>query len=148
MSVSSDMSPDDLIESSLTESVIGAFFEVYNTLGYGFLEALYIRALHQELESRGHRVAREVLSRASYKGHVIGLQRMDMVVDEKLVVEVKSSAQLHPIAMRQLLNYLRATDLEVGLLLHFGPEPKHYRRVLSQEVRSSKSGRANQEANT
>lgn len=118
-----------LLHEGLTRSVIGAFFEVYNTLGHGLLEHLYVTALERELRARGHVVARELSVRVMYKGEELGVQRLDMVVDHLLVVEVKSTAVLQKIAPRQLFNYLRATDLEVGLLLHFGPQPKFYRIV-------------------
>jgi GxxExxY protein len=121
----------ELIERRLTHSVIGAFFEVYNTLGYGFLEHLYVRAMEWELRARSHRVAREVLVRVQYKESQLGLQRLDLIVDDKLVVEVKASADLHKAASRQLYNYLRATNLRIGLLLHFGPEPVFHRIVCS-----------------
>jgi GxxExxY protein len=118
-----------LIEAHLTHSVIGAFYEVYNTLGYGFLEHIYVMALERELREKGHRVAREVAIRVRYKGADLGIQRMDMVVDEKLLVETKSTETLPKIASRQVYNYLRATGLEVGLLLHFGPEPAFHRII-------------------
>ena len=120
-----------LLHEKLTKSVIGAFFEVYNALGFGFLEHVCVAALECELRSRGHTVAREVGVRVMYKGEVIAVQRLDLVVDDVLVVEVKSSYDLHPAAKRQLYNYLRATCMEVGLLLHFGPEPKFYRQVFT-----------------
>ena len=122
-----------LVQEALTHSVIGAFFEVYNTLGFGFLEHIYVRALERELLARSHRVSRELGVRIWYKGEEIGVQRLDMVVDEKLVVETKSGFELHREAPRQLYNYLRATNLEVGLLLHFGPEPKFFRLVNTQQ---------------
>ena len=117
-----------LIYEELTRSAIGAFYEVYNTLGFGFLEHIYVPALEYELRARGHRIGREVWATVFFKG-VMGKQRLDMVVDEKLVVEVKSAYDLRPGALRQLRNYLCATHLQVGLLLHFGPEPKFYRMV-------------------
>jgi GxxExxY protein len=111
--------------------VIGAFFDVYNTLGFGFLEHIYVMALERELLLRGHRVAREVEVHVAYKGDVLGVQRIDMVVDEKLIVETKSTLELHKAAQRQVFNYLPATKLEIGLLLHFGPEPRFYRLFCS-----------------
>ena len=123
------MSDHQLIEEYLTESVIGAFYEVYNTLGFGFLEQVYVTALERELRARDHVVAREVWVPVSYKGEEISRQRIDMIVDERLVVEAKSTHDLHKSAPRQVYNYLRATRLEVGLLLHFGPEPAFYRLV-------------------
>jgi GxxExxY protein len=125
------MSRIELVEERLTRSVIGAFFEVYNTLGFGFLEHIYVMALERELLSRGHRVAREVDVHVTYKGNILGVQRIDMVVDEKLIVETKSTLELHKAAQRQVFNYLRATRLEVGLLLHFGPEPRFNRLFCS-----------------
>lgn len=121
--------PAGLIEEELTHSVIGAFFDVYNTLGYGFLEHVYAMALERELLARGHRVGREVSVNIAYKGIPLTSQRLDFVVDERLVVEAKSTQILPAFAARQLYNYLRATNLAVGLLLHFGPEPKFYRLV-------------------
>jgi GxxExxY protein len=118
-----------LYEEALTESAIGAFFDVYNTLGFGFLENVYVNALHYELTERGHKVARQFAVRVRYKGREIARQRLDLVVDNKLVIEIKSAYDLHPAAARQLYNYLRATDLEVGLLLHFGPKPRMERLI-------------------
>lgn len=118
-----------LIEEKLTRSVIGAFHEVYNTLEYGYLEHLYVLALERELLARGHHVSREFGVRVMYKGEELGFQRLDMVVDGKLVVEVKSTLELHKGALRQTYSYLKSTNLEVGLLLHFGPEPKFFRAV-------------------
>ena len=119
----------ELIEEQLTHSVIGAFFEVYNTLGFGFLESIYILALEHELIARGHRVDREVGVIVRYKGRVLGRQRIDLIVDGKLLVETKSTFALHRDARRQVHNYLRATRLEVGLLLHFGREPNFFRMI-------------------
>lgn len=116
-----------LIHEPLTRSVIGAFYEVYNALGFGFLEHIYILALERELRARGHQVRREVGVCVMYKGEELGYQRLDMIVDDVLVIEVKSTVELHKGANRQVYNNLRATNLEVGLLLHFGPEPKVHR---------------------
>src|SRR3954471_13665606 len=112
-----------LIDEQLTRSVIGAFYTVYNTLGFGFLERVYMMALERELRDRGHAVGREVYVPVCYKDTVISRQRIDMIVDERLVIEAKSTQELHNSAARQVYNYLRATRLQVGLLLHFGPKP-------------------------
>jgi GxxExxY protein len=119
----------NLFEERLTQSVIGAFFDVYNTLGFGFLEHIYVMALERELLARKHRVAREIAVRVFYKGDLLGQQRLDMIVDNKLIVETKSTYDLHKHAKRQLYNYLRSTNLEVGLLLHFGPTPQFHRVI-------------------
>ncbi len=116
-----------LAEERLTHVIIGAFFRVYNQLGFGFLEHVYAAALERELLRLGLRVAREYWVRIYYDGSELCQQRLDFVVNERVVVEIKSTLQLHKAASRQLRNYLRATNLEVGLLLHFGAEAKFYR---------------------
>ena len=108
-----------LNDEELTYSVIGAFFEVYNTLGFGFLEHIYVLAMERELRARGHKVGREVGVRIMYKGDELGIQRLDMIVDDILVLEIKSTVELHKAAKRQVYNYLRASNLRIGLLLHF-----------------------------
>jgi GxxExxY protein len=123
------MALGELIEERLTHSVIGAFFDVYNTLGFGFLEHVYVKALEIELKERGHLVAREVAVPVFYKGAIVAEQRLDMVVDKKLVVEVKSTQELNGAAARQVYNYLRSTNLKLGLLLHFGPQARFYRSI-------------------
>ena len=143
------MEYEELVEERLTHAVIGAFFEVYNTLGFGFLEHVYVMALERELRDRGHTVAREVAVRIMYKNEHLSTQRLDMIIDDRLVVETKSTHQLHSAAIRQLFNYLRGTNLEVGLLLHFGPEPKFYRQIRKNVQRNApESGSAQPRANT
>jgi GxxExxY protein len=122
----------DLLERDTTHVIIGAFFDVYNDLGYGFLERVYALALEKELVARGRMVGREVSVPILFKGDLLTAQKLDMVVDEKVVVEIKSTRLLHPTSQRQVLNYLRASRLEVGLLLHFGPEARFYRMVNSK----------------
>ncbi len=121
-----------LIEAPITESIIGAFYTVHRTLGFGFLESIYSAAMEKELARRGHRVAREVLASVYYQGELIGHQLLDLLVDDRVVVENKASKLLTPSAEPQLYSYLRGTDLEVGLILHFGLEPKFYRVVHSR----------------
>ena len=125
-----------LIEDGLTRSVIGAFYEVYAELGFGFVEHPCVLAMERELSARGHTAIREFPAMIRYKGKDLCEQRLDMVVDNLLIIEIKSSAVLPPNSIRQLHNYLRATHFEVGLLLHFGPEAKFYRRVLSNESKN------------
>lgn len=127
-----------LVEAELSCSVVGAFLKVYNTLGYGFLEQVYASALEVELRQRGHRVAREVKVVVWYSGVPIARQRLDMVIDERMIVEIKATEKLHRDALRQIYNYLRATNLEIGLLLHFGREANSY-RVVNKKLLSSNS---------
>ncbi len=130
-----------LREERLTHSIIGAFYEVYNTLGPGFLEHVYVLALERELLDRGHRVAREAKVRIVYKGEELCSQRLDMIVDEKVIVETKSTLQLPRIASRQLHSYLRATNLEIGLLFHFGRTAEFYRLDSRNEIQPPPSPR-------
>lgn len=116
-----------LLERALTGEIIGAFYSCYNELGFGFLESVYRRALAMELRLRGIVVAEERTVEVSYRGVSVGMFRMDLVVAGRVIIEVKSASVLGPTDKRQLLNYLRATPIEVGMLLHFGPEPKFYR---------------------
>ena len=85
----------ELHEGELTHSVIGAFYEVHNNLGFGFLERFYVMALERELLERGHKVAREVSVNVFYKGQELGSQRLDLIVDERLVIEAKAVFELH-----------------------------------------------------
>ena len=121
------MARGNLIEEALTRSIIGAFFETYNALGYGLLEHVCALALERELIARGHYVMREVGIQTMYKGQPLATQRNDLVVDERVIVEIKSTETLHGSANRQLYNYLRATNMELGLLLHFGPKARFWR---------------------
>jgi GxxExxY protein len=121
----------ELLEQKTTESIIAAFFEVYNVLGSGLLEKAYTGALEYELQLRGHSVQREVITDIHYKRRIVARYRTDMVVDERVVVENKSTDRLITEDHRQVINFLRATRFEVGLLLHFGPKPAFHRFVSS-----------------
>ena len=118
-----------LIEAERVHSIVNGFYAVYRYFGYGLVEGAYAGALEYELSDRGHTVVRELAVDIRYKDRHVIWQRLDMVVDERIVVEIKSSERLPPFAPRQLVNYLHATVFQVGLLLHFGPEPKFYRFV-------------------
>ena len=120
---------DKLLERKLTESIIGAFYEVYNTLGSALLEKAYAGALAYELELRGHSVKREVPTEIVYKGKIVARYKTDLVVDDRVVLEVKSTQRLNREDPRQVLNFLRATSYEIGFLLHFGPEPAFHRFI-------------------
>ena len=126
---------EPLLEEELTNSIIGGFYTVFRVLGFGFLESVYSAVLAKELSARGHKVAREVLVPIYYFGELAAYQRLDMIIDDRVIVELKASERLPPIAERQLFNYLRCTDLEVGPLLHFGHEPKFQRVVHSRRFK-------------
>ena len=118
-----------LIDEGLTRSAIGAFYATYNKLGYGFLEPVYVGGLAIELGRRGHRVQREFAVPVLYDGVIVGSYRIDILVDDRLVIEVKAEAALTGVHERQLRNYLRCTNLEVGLILVFGVKPEFKRHI-------------------
>ena len=122
-----------LLFEDLTRMVIGAFYRVYSRLGYGLLENAYVGALQVELTRLGLDVRREVPIDALYEGVPVGHYRIDLLVGDVLIVEVKTASSLTESDERQLRNYLRCSNLEVGLLLNFGPSPKFRRFVYSND---------------
>jgi GxxExxY protein len=131
--------PGELLEKELTGAIIGAFYETYNILDFGFLESVYKTALACELRERGLQVRREVPVLVYYKKYRAGWHRVDLLVEHRIVVEVKATALLAPTDRRQLTNYLRGTKLDVGLLLHYGPEPEVHRLVSPRYYREQRA---------
>ena len=115
--------------AEVTEQIIRAFYTVYNTLGYGFLEKVYVKALLLELKKLGLIVANEVAIDVLYAGEVVGEYFADLVVNGVVIVEVKAAKALADEHEAQLLNYLKATHFEVGLLLNFGPKAEIKRKA-------------------
>lgn len=114
--------------SDLTEKIIGAFYAVYSTLGYGFLEDVYQKALVIELEKCGLNPKTEQSIEVYYSNHLVGKYFADIIVNDLVIVELKAVKTLITEHEAQLLNYLKATPYEVGLLLNFGPKPETKRR--------------------
>ena len=112
----------ELLHGDITGEIIAAFYAVYNELGYGFVESVYVRAMAIELFQRRMNVAREVPVTVYYKGVTVGTYRADLVVADAVVVEVKAGEHPTDHDRPQLINYLRSSGKEVGLLLHFGPK--------------------------
>jgi GxxExxY protein len=113
----------------LTERIIAAFYHVYNTLGWGFLEKVYRNALLHELRKRGLDVVPNHQIDVFYDGVHVGEYFADLVVEGAVILELKAAEQLSPEHEAQLLNYLKATNIDVGLLLNFGPKPQVRRKV-------------------
>jgi len=112
-----------LLAKELTEAIIGAAIEVHKTLGPGLLESAYEDCLKHELELRGHSVRKQVPLPVVYKGLELECgYRMDLVVEETVIIEVKSVDQIHPVHEAQLLTYLRISGKRVGLLINFNVE--------------------------
>ena len=113
-----------------TAAILATAFEVHNTLGPGFEEIFYQRALHRELAARDLDVAREVDIEVWYKGERLGKKRIDFLVDD-VIVEIKAKSAFEPQDFVQTLSYLRASGYRIGLLLNFGSARLEYRRVLN-----------------
>jgi len=118
-----------LIEESVTETVIGAFFAVYSELGHGFLEQVYENAMAIALRQQGWQVVQQPAIDVLFRGQRVGEYRADLLIPGKLIVEIKAAATISAVHEAQLLNYLKATGVRVGLLLNFGPKPQFKRRV-------------------
>ena len=114
----------------LTEKIIGAFYKVYNNLGYGFLEKVYENAMMIELKNENISAVSQFPIKVFYNEKIVGEYFADILVDDKVIVEIKAAQRIALENEAQLLNYLKATDKEVGLLLNFGPKPEIKRKVL------------------
>lgn len=113
----------------LTEKIIKAFYKVYNALGYGFLEKVYENALYIELLEMGFDVQKQKKHLVYYYGHIVGDYCADLIVDNLIVIELKANEMIIEANENQLINYLKATTLEVGLLLNFGKKPEVKRKI-------------------
>lgn len=115
----------------VTDKILGCFYTVYNTLGYGFLEKVYEKAMVIELRKNHCLVASQQSIGVFYDNQQIGSYSADLIVDNKVIVELKAAATLLEEHEAQLLNYLKATQMEVGLLLNFGAKPEIRRKIFS-----------------
>ena len=120
----------------LTEKLIGIFFDIYNELGHGFLESVYEEAFAVSLAEQGIFFQRQMAVPVWFHGRTIGDFRADLLVDGKVIVELKAARQIDPSFEKQLLNYLRATEIEVGMLFNFGPEAVFKRYVFENNKKN------------
>ena len=118
-----------LLFEDITKSVIGGFYDSYNKLGYGFYESVYVNGLCIELTRRKHKIQRELSIPVHYDGEVIGAYKADLIVDNKLIVEVKAEAGIDGVHVRQLRNYLACTTYEVGIVICYGLKPEFKRMI-------------------
>lgn len=125
---------DNYKHSDITSLILKAFFNVYNELGYGFLEKVYENALVIELKDLGLDVEQQASIKVLYGKEIVGDYLADIIVNDLVIVELKAVEKLNPIHEVQLVNYLKASDIEVGLLLNFGKAPQYKRRVLSNDL--------------
>jgi GxxExxY protein len=129
----------ELLHKDLTDKIIKVFYDVYNILGHGFLEKVYQNALYLELTSGGFEVEPQKKIKVFYKGRQVGDYAADMVVDGLIILELKAHEYILQEHENQLINYLKATDKEVGLLLNFGPKPEFRRKVFDNARKKQNS---------
>ena len=125
-----------LLEAETTKPILDVFRDVHRTFGFGYRERIYMLAIERDLRRLGHRVDREVGVIVYYRGEALARQRLDMVVNNRVIVEIKATEQLHPQANAQLFSYLCATNYEVGLLLHFGHTAAFQRVVFENRLKT------------
>jgi len=123
----------ELLHAELTGEIIKSFYNVYNSLGFGFLEKVYENALAYELRKAGFIVAQQKPISVFYAGVEVGEYYADLLVNGYVIVELKAAEKIVSAHEAQLINYLRATDVEVGLLLNFGPSPDYKRKLHTKD---------------
>jgi GxxExxY protein len=128
----------EILYKDLSFAVIGAAMEVHKILGPGFLESVYQLALEKELYLRGIPFQRQVELPVSYKGTLVGVYRADLIVDNKIILEIKGISRLNASHEAQALHYLAATGLQLAILVNFGMSSLEYRRVVKSENKNSR----------
>jgi GxxExxY protein len=123
----------EYLHKELTDKIIQAFYKVYNVLGFGFLENVYQNALYFELLNQGFQVEAQKSIDVYYMDHIVGKYRADLIVNEVVILELKASECLVLENELQLINYLKATDMEIGLLLNFGKKPEVKRKIFTND---------------
>ena len=121
--------------NDLTNKIIRCFYDVYHSLGYGFLEKVYENSLTIELKQNGLFTVQQMPIKVSYKNNPVGDYMADLVVENKIIIELKAQEVLIPENEAQLLNYLKATEYEIGLLLNFGKKPEIKRKIFSNDLK-------------
>ena len=124
---------DSLKHRDLTDVIIGTFYEVYNELGFGFLESVYEEAMKIALESKSLNIEQQVPIPVWFRGRNIGNFEADLVVNDLVIIELKAVRMIDEAHIAQLLNYLRATKIEVGLVLNFGHKAEFRRKAFDNE---------------
>ena len=123
----------DFKHKELTDQIIKIFYRVYNKLGYGFLEKIYENVLRIDLKEEKIDTIAQAPIQVHYKGKILGEYFADILVDSRIMIEIKAVKNLMEEHEAQLLNYLKATNIEVGLLLNFGPKPEVKRKAFDNK---------------
>jgi len=120
-----------LEQAKLTDQIINVYYTVYNALGYGFLEKVYETAMLQEFERRSLQVEQQRNIEVYFSGKLVGDYYADLVVENRVILEIKAAEAMHDAFVAQLQNYLRATPCEIGFVFNFGKKPEFERRYFS-----------------
>ena len=130
----------DLLHKNLSDTILKIYFEVYNVLGYGFLEKVYQNAMYLELKSQGYKVEAQKQIKVYYKSQLVGDYFADLLIEDSIIIiiELKACGCLLDEHKAQLLNYLKATDVEIGLLLNFGTTPEFKRSIYTNDRKKLK----------
>ncbi|RKS01283.1 GxxExxY protein [Flavobacterium sp. 102] len=128
----------NFLHKKLSDAILKSYYEVYNNLGYGFLEKVYQNAMYLELKSQGYNVEPQKQIKVYYKGMVVGEYYADLLIDDTIILELKACECLMDAHKAQLINYLKATDIEVGLLLNFGETPEFKRFIYTNDRKNLK----------
>jgi len=120
---------EEIVPKELVDIIISEFYRVYNDLGYGFLERVYKNALYFALMDKGVKCEVEKPIKVYYDGHLVGEYFADLIVDDCIILELKTCEELSSAHEAQLINYLRATEIEIGYLLNFGKKAKYCRKI-------------------
>src|SRR5512137_529632 len=128
------MNEKEYKHSDITRKIIGAAMKVHSTLGNGFQEVIYQRAMAIEMTKQGLSFQRELEMQITYDGQEIGTRRVDFLVEDKVMVELKALTALEDVHLAQAINYLEAYNLEIGLLLNFGAKSLEYRRLINSKT--------------
>ena len=123
----------NLLHKSITDVILKVYYDVYNELGYGFLEKVYQNAMYFELKSLGYKVEAQKQIKVYFKRQLVGEYYSDLIVEDKVIVELKATELLMNVHVAQIMNYLKATPIEVGVLLNFGEEPEFKRIIYTND---------------
>jgi len=126
-----------MLQKDLTNKIIESFYQVYNTLGYGFLEKVYENSLVLELNKKGLKVESQKNIKVYYDGFEVGDYYADLLVEDLVIVELKAAENICEAHEAQLINYLKATDVEVGLILNFDKKPEFRRKIYTKEYKAT-----------
>ena len=122
----------------LTKEIIGIYYDVYNELGYGFLERVYQNAMLIELKKKGYQVEINKKLIVYYKKEVVGEYIPDIIINDLVILELKTVEYLIEIHENQILNYLKATECEIGLVLNFGKDPQFIRKIFTNDFKKNR----------